>query len=162
VPEALAALAEGPLTSAELRRRTPIDKRGVALLRLEGLADVSVKEFVEDVPVRTRRLTYGLTVKGQRMMELLDALSEKGGADLLQVTSRQLECMRPLRKGRKTFEEIPGAEYTVLNGLVRRGLIDKRIVEVKVTRRLQRRKPVYTLTERGERAQEACRLIESL
>jgi len=68
--------------------------------------------------------------------------------------------MSPLKEGRKTFKDIPRTEYIVLNGLVRRGLIDKRVVEVEETRRLRRRKPVYALTERGERAHEACRIIE--
>ena len=157
VPQALAALAEGPLTSAELRRKTPIDKRGLAILKREGLVEVSVKEFVEEVPVKVKRLTYGLTQTGRRMMELHETLS-----DMLRVTPRQLECMKPLREGRKTFKEIPGAVYTVLNGLARRGLINKRVAEVEVIRRLRRRKPVYALTERGERAHEACKIIESL
>ena len=154
VPEALGVLAEGPLTSAELRRRTPIDKRGLAILKREGLVEFDVKEFVEEVPVRVKRLTYGLTEK----MKLHARLSETRGADLLQVTPRQLECLAALVEDRRTFRDIPNAEYTVLNGLARRGLIDRRVAEVEV----QRKKPVYTLTKRGERAYEACRIIESL
>lgn len=162
VPEALAVLAERPVTSAEVRRLAPIDKRDLAILRGEGLVEFGVKEFVEEVLMRVRRMTYGLTEKGLQMMELHAKLLEARGADLLQVTPRQLECLGALVEGRRTFRGIPGAEHTVLNGLARRGLIDKRVEEVEETRRLQRSKPVYTLTEKGKRAHEACRIIESL
>jgi len=162
VPEALAALAGGPLTSAEVRELAPIDKRGLAVLRGEGLLEFGVRDFVKEVSVRVKRLTYGLTEKGRRLMELHAALSETGGSDLLDVTPRQLECLGALVEGRRTFRGISGAEYTVLSGLARRDLIDKRVDEVSETRRLQQKKPVYTLTEKGAKAYEAYRLIESL
>jgi len=78
VPEALAVPLERPMTSAELRRKTPIDKRGLAILKREGLVEFGVKEFVEEVPVRGKRLTYGLTQTGRRMMEFHARLSETG------------------------------------------------------------------------------------
>ena len=163
VPEVLATLSEKkPATSGELVEKTSISKTTLPVLREEGLVEVSVKGFVEEVPVRGKRPTYELAQTGRRMMELHDALSETGGSDLLQITPRQLECMSPLREGRKTFKDIPRAEYTVLNRLARKGLIDKRVAEVEETRRLRRSKPVYALTKRGERAYEACRIIESL
>ena len=164
VPEVLAALSKKkPATSGDLTEKTSISKTTLPLLREEGLVEVSVERVpIRDRVVRVRRAFYRLTEKGKKMLELYETLSKTKEEDLLNMTSKQAGCINSLREGRKRIGDLPEAVRGGLQNLIQRGLVEKEMSEEEETRKVYGAKRLYTITEKGLKAYEAYRTIESL
>jgi len=151
--------SEGGVTAKELREKTPVSTDTLRLLRENGLVEFTAKQVVvREVPVKLKRASCWLSDKGKRMLELYSEVD----ADLLRVTPKQLECLKLLEKGKKYLSEILDEFKPTLQGLVKRGLVEKRVAEEETKRKVYGKRLVYTITDKGAKAYEALKTIESL
>jgi len=158
VLELLSDSGEG-VTARELREKTPVNVESLRLLRENGLVDFTAKQVVvREVSVKVKRASCRLSDKGKRMLEL----SGEVDADLLRITPKQLECLKLLEDGKKLLSDIPEGLKPTLQGLVKRGLVEKRVAEEETKRKVYGKRLVYTITEKGAKAYEALKTIETL
>jgi DNA-binding MarR family transcriptional regulator len=164
VSEVLAALSKKkPVTASELAEKTSISKITLPILREEGLVEVRVERVpIREVPVKRRHAFYRLTEKGGKMLELYETLSKAGSEDLLNLTPKQSECVKSLKEGRKRIGELPEAVRGGLQVLIQRGLVEKEVSEEEEKRQIYGAKRLYAITEKGLKAYQAYKTIESL
>ena len=64
--------------------------------------------------------------------------------------------------GKKHSSDIPEGLKATLQGMVKRGLVKKRVAKEEVKRKIYGRRLVCTITEKGVKAHEALKTIKSL
>jgi len=164
VPEFLLDLSEKKMaTAGELEEKTSVSKTTLPLLWKEGLVEVSVERVpIRERLIKVRRAFYKLTEKGKKMLKLYDTLSKAGTEDLLNMTPKQAGCIGSLREERKRIGDIPEAVRGGLQNLIQRGLVEKEVSEEEETRKVYGAKRMYAITEKGLKAYQAYKTIESL
>ena len=167
VSEALELLAEAEKNSAladELREKTGISRKKLALLADEGLLEKSDETvLVRTAPIKRRIATYSLSDKGKRLLEICENISDEEAKDFLRVPPHQLDVLRFLSKeGPKRARDILDTPSDKLQRIVKKGVLDKKVEEVEETRQVFRLKRTYTLTGKGTKICKALQTIKSL
>jgi len=158
VLDLLSSSDEG-VTARELREKTPVSTDTLRLLRDNGLVEFTAKQVVvREVSVKLKKASCWLSDKGKQMLKLLGEVD----TDLLRITPKQLECLKLLEKGKKHLSEISEEFKPTLQNLVKRGLVEKHVAEEETKRKVYGKRLVYTITEKGAKAYEALKTIESL